>query len=79
MKGWTTIRIRKKMRDRLAKLKLHARESYDEVINREISNYLAAQPAPVGVRPVSEHQNRPSSTAGLSGKRVGKEINAARE
>jgi len=33
---YTTIRIKKKTRERLKKLRLSRRESYDEIINRMI-------------------------------------------
>jgi predicted CopG family antitoxin len=36
MKEYTTIQIRKETREKLKKLKLTRRESYDEIINRLI-------------------------------------------
>lgn len=39
MENWTTIYVRKETRDRLKRLRLARRESYDEIINRLI-NYV---------------------------------------
>jgi len=36
MSEWTTIMVRKDTRDKLKKLRIAKRESYDEVINRLI-------------------------------------------
>jgi len=40
MSEYTTIQIRKETRDKLKKLRVAKRESYDEIINRLMKNAL---------------------------------------
>ena len=77
MEGYTTILIRKKTRDRLARLKRYRRESYDEMLERILSS--SSLPGADAIRQSVERHDLLRSTASRTGKQVAKAIKEAEE